>query len=36
MVGSVVLNRVESEYYPDTIREVIYQPGQYAPTWTAP
>ena len=33
MVGSVVLNRVESEYYPDTIREVIYQPGQYAPTW---
>ena len=33
MVGSVVLNRVESQYYPDTIREVIYQPGQYAPTW---
>ncbi len=33
MVGSVVLNRVESSYYPDTIREVIYQPGQYAPTW---
>lgn len=33
MVGSVVLNRVESDYYPDTIREVIYQPGQYAPTW---
>ena len=33
MVGSVVLNRVASPYYPDTIREVIYQPGQYAPTW---
>ena len=33
MVGSVVLNRVASSYYPDTIREVIYQPGQYAPTW---
>lgn len=33
MVGSVVLNRVASNYYPDTIREVIYQPGQYAPTW---
>lgn len=33
MVGSVVLNRVGSQYYPDTIREVIYQPGQYAPTW---
>ena len=32
-IGAVVLNRVESEYYPDTIREVIYQPGQYAPTW---
>ncbi len=33
MVGSVVLNRVNSSYYPNTIRDVIYQPGQYAPTW---
>lgn len=33
LVGSVVLNRVASPYYPDTIREVIYQPGQYSPTW---
>lgn len=33
MVGSVVLNRVKSSYYPNTIREVIYQPWQYAPTW---
>ncbi len=33
MVGSVVLNRVASPYYPNTIREVIYQPGQYSPTW---
>lgn len=33
MVGSVVLNRVNSSLYPDTIREVIYQPGQYSPTW---
>lgn len=33
MVGSVVLNRVNSSYYPDTIYDVIYQPGQYAPTW---
>ena len=33
MVGSVVLNRVASPYYPDTIYDVIYQPGQYAPTW---
>ena len=36
MVGSVVLNRVNSPYYPDTIYDVIYQPGQYAPTWDAP
>ncbi len=33
MVGSVVLNRVESSLYPNTIKEVIYQPGQYSPTW---
>lgn len=32
-VGSVVLNRVNSEYYPDTLYEVIYQKGQYACTW---
>ena len=30
-VGSVVLNRVASDLFPDTLREVIYQPGQYAP-----
>ena len=29
-VGSVVLNRIESEYFPNTMREVIYQPGQYS------
>lgn len=33
MVGSVVLNRVESDLFPDTIREVIYQPGQYGPVY---
>lgn len=33
MVGSVVLNRVKSSYYPNTIKEVVYQPGQYSPTW---
>lgn len=33
MVGSVVLNRVKSSRYPNTIRDVIYQPGQYSPTW---
>lgn len=29
-VGSVVLNRVEHEDFPDTIYEVIHQPGQYS------
>lgn len=29
-VGSVVLNRMASKYYPDTMHEVIYQKGQYA------
>lgn len=29
-VGSVVLNRVKSDYFPDTIKEVIFQEGQYA------
>ncbi len=28
-VGEVVLNRVASPEFPNTIREVIYQPGQY-------
>lgn len=33
-VGSVVLNRVKSEYYePDTIEGVIFQKGQYECTW---
>ena len=31
-VGSVVLNRVASDLFPDTLQEVIYQPGQYAPS----
>lgn len=31
--GAVVLNRVESEKYPDTLEGVIYQRGQYACTW---
>lgn len=33
MVGSVVLNRVNSVHFPNTIREVIYQPGQYGPVY---
>lgn len=28
-VGSVALNRVMSKYYPSTLREVVYQDGQY-------
>jgi len=30
-VGAVVLNRVESELFPDTLAEVIYEPGQFEP-----
>lgn len=30
-VGAVVLNRVNSEDFPDTIEEVIYQKGQFSP-----
>lgn len=31
--GSVVLNRMASDLFPDTLRGVIYQRGQYAVTW---
>ena len=31
LVMRVVLNRVGSEDFPDTIEEVIYQPGQFSP-----
>lgn len=30
-VADVVLNRVESQQFPDTIKEVIYAPGQFQP-----
>lgn len=30
-VGAVVLNRMANEAYPDTMEEVIYQPGQFCP-----
>lgn len=33
LVGSVVLNRVKSPYYPNTIKGVVFQKGQYACTW---
>lgn len=32
-VGSVVLNRVADSRFPGTLREVIYQSGQYSCTW---
>ena len=32
-VGSVVLNRVSDDRFPDTIAEVVFQEGQYACTW---
>ena len=34
LVGNVVLNRVESELYPDTIREVLEQYGQWGTMWS--
>lgn len=35
-VGSVVLNRVESDKFPDSVYEVIHQPGQYSTvSWLA-
>ena len=33
LVGNVVLNRVADSRFPNTIYEVIYQKGQYSPTW---
>lgn len=33
MVGSVVLNRIESDRFPNTMEEVIFQKGQYSVTW---
>lgn len=30
-VGAVVINRVKSDKFPDTITEVIYQKGQFSP-----
>lgn len=30
-VGAVVMNRVRSDAFPDTVREVIYQKGQFTP-----
>jgi len=32
-VGSVVLNRVKDKRFPNTVKEVLYQPGQYYNGW---
>lgn len=32
-VGTVIMNRVSSGRFPNTIRGVVYQSGQFAPTW---
>lgn len=34
LVAQVVLNRVADPRFPDTVREVVEQPGQYHPTYT--
>lgn len=36
LVIEVVLNRVLSEHFPDTIYDVLYQPGQFAPDYGVP
>ena len=33
-VGAVILNRVASPYFADTVREVVAAPGQYLPSYT--
>ena len=33
-VATVIMNRVESPRFPNTIHDVIYAPGQFEPTWT--
>ena len=33
ITGSVVLNRIKDDYYPDTLYGVVYDPGQYVCAW---
>lgn len=33
-VGAVIMNRIRSGEFPNTLSEVIYQSGQFEPTWT--
>lgn len=32
-VGSCIVNRINSPLYPNTVKEVIYQSGQFEPVW---
>ena len=33
-VATVIMNRVESPRFPNTLHDVIYAPGQFEPTWS--
>lgn len=33
LVIDTILNRVDSDYYPDTVFEVVYQPSQFSSMW---
>lgn len=33
LVVDTILNRMDSDYWPDTVNEVIWQPGQYTSMW---
>lgn len=33
-VGTVIMNRIASSSFPDTLKEVVYQPGQFGPAMT--
>ena len=33
-VGAVIVNRVASDYFPNSVREVVAAPGQYLPSYT--
>lgn len=33
LVIDTILNRVDSEYFPDTVHGVVYQPNQFSPMW---
>lgn len=33
-VGTVIMNRIASPKFPDTLKEVVYQPGQFGPAMT--